>query len=65
MHEESLVSLHERYMRILVEDFGRETNCDAKNLQLKLKEHFKENIVFETKSRKSGTIIRSAKMHTD
>ena len=58
MHEESLAALHECYMRILVEDFGRETNYDAKNLQLKLTAHFKENIVFEMKSRKSGTIIK-------
>ena len=66
MHEESLVSTHERYMRILVEDLGRETNYDAKTLQLKLKEYLKEYIVFETKSRKSRTIIiRYVKMHTD
>ena len=36
-------------MRSLVEDFERETNYDAQNLQLKLKEHFDENIVLKRK----------------
>ena len=61
MQEESLPSLHKRYMETLVENSGYSTSYSTKSLKSKLEDHFKDNIIFDMSSKKKGNILKSAR----